>query len=85
VRVNQIENDLEHHFKRLDIICKSKGMPRPQKKAGLFPEKPVAGSRGSAYVSPYRRNNGSQSNASSGAKRPGGGLHSYTPPNRKGS
>jgi len=29
VKVNQLENELEHHMKRLDIICKSKGLPRP--------------------------------------------------------
>jgi hypothetical protein len=29
VKVNQLENELDHHLKRLDIICKSKGLPRP--------------------------------------------------------
>lgn len=29
VKVNQIENELDHNLKRLDIICKSKGLPRP--------------------------------------------------------
>ncbi len=29
VKVNQLENELEHNLKRLDIICKSKGLPRP--------------------------------------------------------
>jgi hypothetical protein len=29
VKVNQMENELEHNLKRLDIICKSKGLPRP--------------------------------------------------------
>lgn len=29
VKVNQLENELDHHLKRLDIICKSKGLARP--------------------------------------------------------
>ena len=29
VKVNQLENDLLLQLKRLDIICKSKGLPRP--------------------------------------------------------
>lgn len=35
VKVNQLENELDHHLKRLDIICKSKGLPRPQRRASL--------------------------------------------------
>jgi hypothetical protein len=35
VRVNQLENELDHHIKRLDIICKSKGLPRPQRRNSL--------------------------------------------------
>lgn len=31
VKINQLENDLLHQIKRLDIICKSKGLPRPKK------------------------------------------------------
>ena len=31
VKINQIENDLLAQIKRLDIICKSKGMPRPKR------------------------------------------------------
>ena len=46
VKVNQLENDIDHNIKRLDIICKTKGLPRPQRRNS-------AG--GSAYVSPYRR------------------------------
>ena len=29
VKINQLENDLEHQLKRLEIICKSKGLKRP--------------------------------------------------------
>ena len=50
VKINQLENDLEHQLKRLDIICKSKGMPRPKRPAIL----PDRANRGSSYVSPYR-------------------------------
>ena len=50
VKVNQLENDLEHQLKRLDIICKSKGMPRP-KRPTVLPDRP---NRGGSYVSPYR-------------------------------
>lgn len=35
VKVKQIENELELQFKRLEIICKTKGLPRPQKKFTL--------------------------------------------------
>lgn len=31
IKVNQLENDLAQQIKRLDIICKSKGLPRPNK------------------------------------------------------
>ena len=31
VKINQLENDLLHQIKRLDIICKSKGLPRPKR------------------------------------------------------
>ena len=74
VKVNQMENELEHNLKRLDIICKSKGLPRPQRKSSLLGDKPKPGS----YVSPFRRNgpagaagsaNRNPSNVSS-AKRP---------------
>ena len=77
VRVNQLENELEHHMKRLDIICKSKGLPRPQRKASLTPQ-----TKSSTYVSPYRRNTGSPAvprSTGSSAKRP----QAYTPPNRR--
>ena len=50
VKINQLENDLEHQLKRLDIICKSKGMPRP-KRPSVLPEK---SNRAGSYVSPYR-------------------------------
>ena len=77
VRVNQLENELDHHLKRLDIICKSKGLPRPQRKASLTPQ-----AKSSTYVSPYRRNTGSPAvprSTGSSAKRP----QPYTPPNRR--
>ena len=53
VKINQLENDLEHQLKRLEIICKSKGMPRP-KRPSVLPEKAA---RGGSYVSPYRLQN----------------------------
>jgi hypothetical protein len=79
VRVNQIENELEHNLKRLDIICKSKGLPRPQRT--LLNSQPKKD-----YVSPYRRAGASpagQRSSSNGgsAKRPA--PYSYTPPNRR--
>lgn len=56
VKVNQLENELEHHLKRLDIICKSKGLPRPVRKFSTGSQNGSA-TKGS-YVSPYRRNAG---------------------------
>lgn len=52
VKVNQTENELDHQIKRLDIICKSKGLPRPAKRATS------ANNSGAKQntVSPYRRN-----------------------------
>ena len=91
VKINQFENDLEHQLKRLEIICKSKGMPRPKRPA-VLPERP---NRGSSYVSPYRVQKGaspagrnlsnnsgnSQKNRFGYQRQPG-----YTPPNlRKAS
>ena len=49
--MNQIENDLELQFKRLTIICKSKGQPKP-KRPDCLPETPARQS--GSYVSPYR-------------------------------
>lgn len=57
VKVNQLENDLELHFKRLDIICKSKGMQRPQRKTTAPENKRVGGG---SYVSPYRQGSGAR-------------------------
>jgi hypothetical protein len=54
VKVNQLENELDHHLKRLDIICKSKGLPRPQRKTSISSQN--SGAKGGSYVSPYRRN-----------------------------
>jgi hypothetical protein len=46
VKVNQLENEISLQIKRLDIICKSKGLPRPQRRNQ---------SQGSGtYASPYR-------------------------------
>lgn len=68
VKINQLENDLEHQLKRLDIICKSKGMQRPKRPA-ILPEKP---GRGSSYVSPYRRNNNGSGSATNNNYSPVG-------------
>ena len=62
MKINQLENDLEHQLKRLEIICKSKGMPRP-KRPSVLPEK---ANRGGSYVSPYRL----QNRASPAARNP---------------
>lgn len=51
VKINQLENDLEYQLKRLDLVCKTKGMQRP-KRPSILPEKPARGS--ASYVSPYR-------------------------------
>ncbi|CDW86326.1 UNKNOWN [Stylonychia lemnae] len=94
VKVNQIEVELEHNLKRLDIICKSKGLPRPQRRT-LSNASGASG--GGRYVSPYRQgpgsNNGSNqkpgvrnlSNSNS-VKRPSplrNNNYNYTPPNRR--
>ena len=45
VKVRQLENELETNLKRLDIICKSKGLPRvlgANRRTG-----------GGSYASPY--------------------------------
>lgn len=79
VKINQIENDLELQFKRLTIVCKSKGQPKP-KRPDCLPETPVR--RGGGYVSPYR----SGANPSPGARSnvsKGSGGYQYTPPSRK--
>ena len=67
-----MENEIEINFKRLDIICKSKGLPRP-KRQNETPKR-----TGGAYVSPYRFNGATNSverknqrlNLSNSAKRP---------------
>jgi hypothetical protein len=57
VKINQIENDLLHQIKRLDIICKSKGLPRPKKDHLQLSGNGGSQSRtGGTYVSPYTRN-----------------------------
>lgn len=59
-KINQIENDLMHQIKRLDIICKSKGLPRPNK--DILKSLGQGGSAtraGNTYVSPYGRNRAS--------------------------
>ncbi len=52
VKINQLENDLLHQIKRLDIICKSKGLPRPKKDHLVQSSSQTRGT----YVSPYGRN-----------------------------
>jgi hypothetical protein len=52
VRVRQLENDLDHNLKRLDIICKSKGLPRP-KRPEVAANIDSRGQRSSNYTSPY--------------------------------
>ena len=84
LRVNQLEVELEHQLKRLDIICKSKGLPRPQVKKAA----------GSGYVSPYRqggsqtrpaqRGNASATRSNSGTRpSPFRANFQFTPPGRK--
>lgn len=81
VKVNQMENELEMNLKRLDIICKSKGLPRPQRKT----TQPVR------YVSPYRQSNNSQerkplrNNSNSLTKNTSPFRNNnYTPPHKRG-
>lgn len=54
MKINQLENDLLMQIKRLDIICKSKGLPRP-KKDHILPDKGTTRQTGGTYVSPYSR------------------------------
>ena len=85
VKVNQTENELDHQIRRLDIICKSKGLPRPLKRAT------PANTGAKNTISPYRRNGVSPaqtrnlSNNGSSAKRPSpvSKNFAYTPPNRR--
>jgi seryl-tRNA synthetase len=60
VKINQTENELEQQLKRLTIICKSKGLPRP-KRPECLPETPAR--RSGNYVSPYGSRNASGSSA----------------------
>jgi hypothetical protein len=57
VKINQLENELEAQLKRLTIICKSKGLPRPTRPK-ILPENSRVGSgaRGT-YVSPMAKFN----------------------------
>jgi hypothetical protein len=75
-------------LKRLDIICKSKGLPRPQRRTL---SNASGGARGSNYVSPYRQGPGSQNaNKSRGASNNSANRKpspfknfNYTPPNKR--
>ena len=51
VKINQFENELELQLKRLTIVCKTKGLPKP-KRPDCLPETPAR--RSGNYVSPYR-------------------------------
>jgi hypothetical protein len=89
VRINQLENDLEYQLKRLELICKTKGLQRP-KRPSVLPEKPTRAS--GSYVSPYRMQKGTRSPAgrnlsNSSANRKLGyssdPMSRYTPPNAR--
>lgn len=70
VKVNQIEVELERNLKRLDIICKSKGLPKPVRKFSTASN--GSGARGGAsYVSPYRRQGPGGGSNNGSATRPG--------------
>lgn len=78
-KINQIENDLMHQIKRLDIICKSKGLPRPNKDIlKTLGQGGSATRAGNTYVSPYGRNRASPSGPVPGRnnsnQRPGQNL-----------
>ena len=68
VKINQLENDLLAQIRRLDIICKSKGLPRPKKDI-LQTAQTASAPRatGGTYISPYNRNRIS----------PAGGANTY--------
>ena len=91
VRINQLENDLEYQLKRLDLICKTKGLQRPNRPS-VLPDKParVSGS----YVSPYRMQKNTSSpagrNLSNGSAQRRLGyssdpMNKFTPPNARKS
>ena len=86
-----MEVELEHNLKRLDIICKSKGLPRPQRRTQ---SNASGASGGGRYVSPYRQGPGSNngSNQKPGARNLSNNSlkkpsplrnYQYTPPNRR--
>ena len=64
VKINQIEQELLLQIKRLDILCKSKGLPRPKRDhlVGLSPS--VGTNTRGTYVSPYTRSKVSPAPAS---------------------
>jgi hypothetical protein len=66
VKINQFENELELQLKRLTIVCKTKGLPKP-KRPDCLPETPAR--RSGNYVSPYRVgvSPGTKSNQSKGS------------------
>ena len=76
VKINQLENDLLHQIKRLDIICKSKGLPRPKRDI-LNKDGAGAGSAsrtGGTYVSPYGANRNNRVSPGATANRSTGGY-----------
>jgi hypothetical protein len=87
VKVKQLENDLEHNLKRLDIICKSKGLPRPKRPDVAGPPP----GRITSYASPYgqrgnsgtRNTSGNRNLSNSQTRKPLGRGPSYTPPNKR--
>ena len=71
------------HFKRLEIICKTKGLPKPAKKFEIEGSNRGTG-RGSNYVSPYRQNSqGSDTKKKVQPKYSPFRNNNYTPPNKR--
>ena len=55
-------------IKRLDIICKTKGLPRPNKEILRNLQGGSASRVGGTYVSPYGRNRGVSPGMSNGSR-----------------
>ena len=70
IKINQLENDLTLQIKRLDIICKSKGLPRPKRDILGNGSQGGSQTRGT-YVSPYGRNRVSPSGPNAYARSGG--------------
>lgn len=77
VKVNQIEVELERNLKRLDIICKSKGLPKPVRKFSANSNN-SANRGGGRYVSPYRQGPNGQSPGSNNGSATRPGQRSYS-------